>query len=143
MNAFIDRIRHLRFWPRFALFHGGMILLGVAYVWSTISWLSLILGSVMIGAAAAATFHSFRPYCYGWSRFRAFNMRLLNGVLTLLVIYLCLWGRFLEYGALVSDEVSWGERISGFLLAGFGFIIAGIVLGKGRFEPDPMVLAPK
>jgi len=143
MNALIERIRCLRFWPRVILFHSTMILAGLAYVASTKGWLSLILGSLMIGAAAAATFHSWRPYCYGWTRMKAFGIRLAHGTATLLVIYLCLWGRFLEYGALVGESISWAERLSGFFLAGFGFLLAGIFLGKGRFEPDPIVLAPK
>jgi len=140
MRSLIDKIRHLRFWPRFMIFHGVMILTGVLYVISTVSWPSLILGSLMIGAAAASTFHGFRPYCMAWSWKKTFGMRFMNGALTLVVIYICLWGRFLEYGALMEGHISWAERISGFLLAGMGFIIAGIILGKGRFEPDAEVL---
>lgn len=137
----IERLRNLRFWPRFALYHSVMVVTGLMYVSSTLSWLSLILGSVMLGSAAAATFHNFRPYCFVWSRKKAFGIRLLHGIVTLLTIYLCLWGRFLEYGSLVGDEVSWVERMSGFMLAGVGFIIAGILLGKGRFEPHPAAVA--
>lgn len=139
----IEKMRHLRFWQRFLMFHGAMILTGVLYVSSTVSWLSLMLGSLMIGAAAASTFHGFSPYSFAWSWQKAFGIRLMNGALTLFVIYICLWGRFLEYGALMEDHISWAERISGFLLAGMGFIIAGIMLGKGRFEPYPHVLTSK
>jgi hypothetical protein len=120
-----------------------MILTGILYVISTVSWLSLILGSLMIGAAAASTFHGFRPYSNAWSWQKTFAMRLMNGALTLVVIYMCLWGRFLEYGALMEDNISWAERASGFLLAAMGFIIAGIILGKGQFQPDAEVLTSR
>lgn len=140
---FIGKIRHLRFWPRVIIFHGAMILAGVLFVLSTVSWLSLVLGSLMIGAAAASTFHHFRPYSLAWSWMKTFGARLMNGTLTLGVIYLCLWGRFLEYGALMQDHISWAERISGFVVAAMGFILAGIILGKGRFEADPEVLTSR
>lgn len=141
--SLIEKIRRLRFWPRFLIFHGAMILTGALFVLSTVSWISLILGSLMIGAAAASTFHHFRPYSIAWSWLKTFGMRLMNGTLTLGVIYVCLWGRFLEYGSLMQDHISWVERISGFVVAAMGFILAGIILGKGRFEPNPEVLTSR
>ena len=140
MNALIDKIRHLRFWPRILMFHGALIVMAIAYSWSAKGWSGMVLGSLLVGAVTASTFHHFRPYTVAWSRFKISCVRFANGLIGLAIFYVCLWGKYLEYGSLIGDEITWGQRIGGITLAGLGYILAGIFLGKGRFEPDLSVL---
>lgn len=140
MNAAIDKIRHLRFWPRILMFYGALLALAVMYSLDPEGWSGLVMGSLIMGSVVASTFHHYRPYSELWGKLKTSFFLTVNGLVGISIFYICLWGKYLEYGSLVSDEITWIQRIAGIFLAGFGYLIAGIFLGKGRFKPDISVV---
>lgn len=135
-KGFIDNVTSLGLWPRLLAFHAGMMMLGVLYALTEPGFVSVIAGSMMVGMSAAGMFHHFRPFSITWAWWKSLAIKLTHGVAILLVLYVALWGKFLGYGSFVSEDMTWAARVAGFMLAGFGFVVAGVVLGKGRFEPD-------
>ena len=128
---------------RIGLFYSKIIALAVLFVLLGLTNAAATAFAMMAGLVVGGMFYQFLPFSYVWGRARR-SLVYSTHVLAMMVILVFAARAFFEmHGALISDSLSFAQRIWGLGVSAIGVLIAAIVLGYGKFRPDPEVVMPE